>query len=115
MAGPAATRLGDKAESKGHVHWCYPCTHGAKHDVVGPFVMGSPNVMTNSRPAIRQDDPGMHMICCFTNMYKAVGCSATVFIDGKGAVRKGDQTQHCEPQTFMGEVIDGSGDVFIGD
>jgi hypothetical protein len=68
-------------------------------------------VNTNKRPAIRQDDPGIHAACCGQNTWSAVQGSATVFINGKPAVRQGDQTKHCGG---IGKIIEGSPNVIIG-
>jgi uncharacterized Zn-binding protein involved in type VI secretion len=113
-AKPAA-RITDRAKSLGHVHMCPACTQGAPHTVMGPFVQGSPNVMINGLAAIRQNDPGVACACCFTNMFRAQGCSTTVLANGRGLVRKGDATAHCEPQSFPGDVITGSPNVTIED
>jgi hypothetical protein len=68
-------------------------------------------VFTNSRPAFRKDDQGLHAACCNTNMWKAVQGSGTVFINNKEAVRQGDQTKHCGGS---GNMIEGSNNVMIG-
>jgi len=67
--------------------------------------------MTNSRPAFRKDDTGIHAACCNQNTWKAVQGSATVFINNKEAVRLGDQTKHCGGS---GNMIEGSDNVMIG-
>ena len=67
--------------------------------------------MTNSRPAFRKDDTGIHAACCNTNTWKAVQGSGTVFINNKEAVRLGDQTKHCGGS---GNMIEGSDNVMIG-
>ena len=67
--------------------------------------------MTNSRPAFRKDDTGIHAACCNTNTWKAVQGSGTVFINSKEAVRLGDQTKHCGGS---GNMIEGSDNVMIG-
>ncbi len=68
-------------------------------------------MFTNSRPAFRKDDTGIHAACCNTNTWKAVQGSATVFINNKEAVRQGDQTKHCGGS---GNMIEGSNNVIIG-
>lgn len=83
--------MGDKAQNQLDAHGCPACPH----PTIGPAIAGSPNVLTNSRPAIRIQDPGIHAACCGTNTWKALRGSATVFINNKAAVRKGDATQHC--------------------
>lgn len=67
--------------------------------------------MTNSRPAFRKDDTGIHAACCNQNTWKAVQGSATVFINNKEAVRLGDKTKHCGGS---GNMIEGSNNVMIG-
>lgn len=67
--------------------------------------------MTNSMPAFRKDDTGIHAACCNTNTWKAVQGSGTVFINNKEAVRLGDQTKHCGGS---GNMIEGSDNVMIG-
>jgi len=79
--------------------------------VQGPAILGSADVFVNQKPAIRQDDAGIHFACCGGNTWKATKGSGTVFINGKAAIRKGDQTQHCGG---VGKTIEGSDDVVIG-
>lgn len=67
--------------------------------------------MTNSRPALRKTDTGIHAACCHTNTWEAVQGSATVFINHKAAVRLGDRTKHCGGSGMM---IEGSDNVIIG-
>jgi uncharacterized Zn-binding protein involved in type VI secretion len=67
--------------------------------------------MTNSRPAFRKNDNGIHAACCNTNTWEAVQGSATVFINNKEAVRLGDRTKHCGGS---GTMIEGSNNVMIG-
>jgi uncharacterized Zn-binding protein involved in type VI secretion len=67
--------------------------------------------MTNSRPAFRKNDNGLHAACCNTNTWEAVQGSATVFINNKEAVRLGDRTKHCGGS---GTMIEGSNNVMIG-
>jgi hypothetical protein len=69
-------------------------------------------VNVNRRPALRIDDPGIHAACCGTNTWTAKTGSATVFINGKGAHRMGDQTRHCGG---MGQLVEGSPNVIVGE
>lgn len=115
MGAKPAARITDTSKSFAHVHSCPACTQGAPHTVMGPFVQGAPNVFINGLAAVRQNDMGVAMVCCMTNIYKAQGCSATVTANGRGLVRKGDATDHCFPQSFPGEVITGSPNVTIED
>jgi uncharacterized Zn-binding protein involved in type VI secretion len=104
---PPASRLGDKANVPADAHGCPACPHPG----IGPAVCGSEDVMTNSRPAFRKDDTGVHAACCNQNTWKAVQGSGTVFINNKEAVRLGDQTKHCGGS---GNMIEGSNNVMIG-
>ncbi len=67
--------------------------------------------MTNSRPALRKDDTGIHAACCTKNTWDAAKGSGTVFINNKEAMRQGDQTKHCGGS---GTMIEGSTNVIIG-
>ena len=73
---------------------------------------GSANVNVNGRPALRENDLGVHAACCGTNRWRAQKGSATVFINGKGAFRMQDPTAHCGS---MGQLVEGSADVLVGD
>lgn len=104
---PPATRLGDKAQVPVDAHGCPACPHSA----IGPAISGSPNVLTNQRPAIRLGDPGVHAACCGPNQWTASQGSPTVFINNKAAVRQGDQTTHCGG---AGRITEGSSNVMFG-
>lgn len=106
-AMPPAARLGDKANVPADAHGCPGCPHPG----VGPAVCGSEDVMTNSRPALRKDDTGIHAACCTKNTWDAAKGSGTVFINNKEAMRQGDQTKHCGGS---GTMIEGSANVIIG-
>lgn len=67
--------------------------------------------MINNLPALRVDDAGVHTACCGPNQWRAMGGSATVFINGKPAFRKTDPAQHCGG---VGQLIQGSPDVDVG-
>ncbi|HET7505878.1 MAG TPA: PAAR domain-containing protein, partial [Kofleriaceae bacterium] len=102
-----AARLGDKAQVNLDAHGCPACPHPG----VGPAIAGSPDVNVNKRPAIRLDDPGIHMACCGTNQWSTMQGSQTVYINGKPATRMGDQTRHCGG---IGAMIEGSSNVIVG-
>jgi uncharacterized Zn-binding protein involved in type VI secretion len=104
---PKAGRLGDKAQVQSDAHGCPGCPHPG----VGPAIAGSPDVNINGRPALRQDDVGIHAVCCGANMWSANAGSGTVFINGKAAHRQNDATKHCGGQ---GKLIEGSDDVVVG-
>jgi outer membrane protein OmpA-like peptidoglycan-associated protein len=66
----------------------------------------------NRRPALRVDDVGIHAACCGANTWTATKGSVTVFINGKGAHRMGDQNRHCGG---MGMLFEGSPNVIVGE
>ncbi len=105
---PAAARLGDKAQVDQDAHGCPACPHPG----VGPIVVGSGNVFVNDRPAARQDDLGIHAVCCGPNTFKIAKGSPTVYVNGKPFARMNDKTQHCGGS---GPIIEGSPDVLIDD
>jgi uncharacterized Zn-binding protein involved in type VI secretion len=104
---PPQCRLGDKSQVPADAHGCPACPHPG----VGPAIVGSPDVMVNTRPAIRVDDKGMHMACCGTNTWTAAKGSGTVFINNKAAHRQGDSDTHCGGS---GQMIEGSTNVMSG-
>ena len=105
---PAAARLGDKAQVDADAHGCPSCPHPA----VGPIVVGSPDVFVNKKPSARQDDIGIHAVCCGPNNYTIVKGSPTVYVNGKPMARMNDKTKHCGGS---GPIIEGSPDVLIDD
>lgn len=105
---PEQSRLGDQANVPADAHGCPACPHNC----TGPAIIGSPTVFVNSRPALRNmPDMGVHASCCDGNFWQTSAMSATVYINGAGAVRKNDVTQHCGG---VGRMIEGSADVFTG-
>jgi uncharacterized Zn-binding protein involved in type VI secretion len=104
---PGAARIGDKSQCPADVHGCPACVHS----VVGPAIIGSPDVLINNLPAVRVGDMGIHAVCCGPNTWTAVMGSATVLINGKPAHRQNDMDQHCGG---VGKMIEGSPDVQIG-
>jgi uncharacterized Zn-binding protein involved in type VI secretion len=105
---PPQGRVGDKAQITADAHGCPACPHPA----VGPAICGSPDVNVNNRPALRVNDTGIHAACCGPNTWQATRGSATVFINGLAAHRQGDANRHCGG---MGQLIEGSSDVIVGD
>ncbi len=105
---PEMGRLGDKSEAKGDGHGCPACPH----NVTGPAVTGSPDVLVNNKPALRVTDMGIHGACCGPNLWQAAIGSGTVLINSLAAHRKGDTDVHCGKD---GELIEGSPDVDVGD
>lgn len=94
--------------------FCPADSHGAPccpHAVQGPANEGSPDVLVNSRAALRVGDPGVHSSCCGSNKWKALEGSPTVLINGKRAHRVGDATEHCGGS---GQLVEGSSDVYVG-
>lgn len=104
---PPQGRVSDLAKAQADAHGCPGCPH----PVIGPAILGSPDVYVNGLPALRKDDNGIHMACCDGNTWNALTGSATVFINGKPAHRKGDMTKHCGG---MGELTMGSPTVDVG-
>ena len=105
---PAAARLGDKAQVDADAHGCPACPHPG----VGPVVTGSPDVLVNGKPAARQDDLGIHAVCCGPNTFTIKRGSPTVYVNGKPIARMNDNTKHCGGS---GPIIEGSPDVYIDD
>lgn len=104
---PAQARLGDISSVPVDAHGCPACPHSCQ----GPAIVGSPDVMVNSMPAIRVGDQGIHMACCGPNMWKATAGSSTVMVNNKPAHRTGDQDQHCGG---VGTMQAGSPNVMTG-
>jgi uncharacterized Zn-binding protein involved in type VI secretion len=105
--GYPAGRLADKAQAPPHPHGCPACPH----PVIGPAIIGSPNVFINNLPALRVGDIGIHAACCGPNMWRADTGTPSVIINGRHAHRKNDKTLHCG--AFAGNLIEGSPDVFF--
>jgi uncharacterized Zn-binding protein involved in type VI secretion len=104
---PPQGRLGDKSQVPSDSHGCVACPHTC----IGPATAGSPDVLTNNRPSLRINDPGVHSSCCGANSWIAVTGSSTVFINGLAAHRMNDSDQHCGG---MGRLIEGSDNVIVG-
>jgi uncharacterized Zn-binding protein involved in type VI secretion len=105
---PGAARLGDNAQVQADAHGCPACPHPG----VGPIVVGSSDVFTNGKPQGRQDDLGIHAVCCGPNNYQIAKGSPTVYVNGKPAARMQDKTKHCGGS---GQIIEGSSDVLLDD
>lgn len=104
---PGQGRLGDSSHAPVDAHGCPGCPHNVK----GPAVTGSADVLVNGRPALRMGDQGIHAACCGPNMWVAVMGSGTVLINGRPAHRKGDLDLHCGGP---GKLEEGSDDVIVG-
>ena len=104
---PPQCRLMDKSKVPADSHGCIACAHTC----IGPAMMGSPDVMVNSRPAIRVTDTGVHTGCCGANTWVATKGSSIVMINGLAAHRKGDMDTHCGG---VGAMEEGSDDVETG-
>lgn len=105
---PPAVRLSDKAACPADKHGCPACPH----PTFGPAVNGSTDVFINKLPAIRLDDPGIHMACCGPNQWQVAKGSPTVYVNNKPLARMGDKTKHCGGN---GTLIVGSPNVFADD
>ena len=104
---PPQSRVGDKAMNPADAHGCPVCPHA----VIGPGVVGSPNILVNDQPPLRVGDPGLHAACCGPNSWVVAAGSGTVFFNGLPASRLGDVTAHCGG---VGTLIEGSGNVHTG-
>lgn len=105
---PGASRINDMSFCPADVHGCPSCPH----QVSGPALNGSADVLINGLGALRVGDSGLHVGCCGPNTWKAVAGSKTVFINGRPAHRIGDGDAHCGGVGFM---VSGSVDVIVGD
>src|SRR5687768_9352778 len=79
-----------------------PC---CAHDVVGPAVTGSEDVLWNDRLALRVGDEGTHEKCCGPNRWKAVAGAPAVLVNDRAAHRLDDDTEHCGGP---GKLVEGS-------
>lgn len=105
---PAAARLGDKAQVDADAHGCPACPHPG----VGPIVTASTDVTVNGKGAARQDDLGIHAVCCGPNNFTISKGSPSVYVNGKPFARMNDKAKHCGG---TGPIIEGSPDVYIDD
>src|SRR5205814_1773341 len=62
--------------------------------------------------AARQDDLGIHAVCCGPNNFTVVKGSPTVYVNGKPFARMNDKTKHCGGS---GPITEGSPNVYIDD
>ncbi len=106
--GQGQCRLSDTSKVPSCVHGCPACPHP---NPIGPAIVGSPDVLTNTRPSVRVGDMGMHAACCNTNIWKATKGSGTVFINNKAAHRINDADEHCGGN---GQMTTGSDNVIVG-
>ncbi len=104
----AQGRVGDKGNVQTCAHGCPACPHPA----IGPAIIGSNDVLTNSLPSLRVDDFGIHAACCNTNTWTATKGAQTVFINNKAAHRMNDAQRHCGG---MGKLVEGSPNVMVED
>ena len=104
---PGQCRVSDISKVQADAHGCPACPHPC----MGPAIIGSPDVMVNSLPALRVDDTGIHMACCGPNTWTATAGSSTVFINGKAAHRKDDSDRHCGG---VGQMTTASSNVITG-
>ena len=105
---PAAARLGDKAQVDTDAHGCPACPHPG----IGPIVTASTDVFVNGKGAARQDDLGIHAVCCGPNNFTVAKGSPTVYVNGKPFARMNDNTRHCGGS---GPIVEGSPDVYVDD
>ncbi|MFA5733239.1 MAG: PAAR domain-containing protein [Acidithiobacillus sp.] len=107
--GLPSARVGDKALCPIHSHGRPDCPHLNSN---GPITVGSSNVFINSKPAARQNDSGVHAVCCDVNTFKITTGSSTVFVNGKPLARQGDSTLH--RNIGSGTIQNGSSNTFVG-
>ena len=107
--GRPVCRLTDQAACPPHCHYC---PVGA-HAVIGPAIMGSPSVMVDGLPVLRETDMGLHAACCGPNIWLGDEGSGSVFADGLAVMRLGDPTMHCG--SFEGAMVTSGSTVFVGD
>jgi uncharacterized Zn-binding protein involved in type VI secretion len=83
------------------------------HNVIGPGIEGSPDILVNKKKALRQGDPGIHTEekCGHKDEFIVKGGSSTVYFNDRPAARLGDATMHCGGP---GTLIMGSENVFVG-
>lgn len=105
---PPQARVGDSSLVPADAHGCPACPHAA----IGPAIVGSANVLTNSLPSVRVGDPGIHSACCGPNIWNAKTGSKSVLINGRKAHRLSDLVQHCGG---IGRTVQGSPNVLVGD
>jgi uncharacterized Zn-binding protein involved in type VI secretion len=104
---PKVCRVGDNANCPADSHGKNCCPH----NVTGPAVQGSPDVIVNGNPVLRIGDPGVHAACCGSNTWACAEGSSTVMINGIPLVRLGDATSHCGG---TGKMVAASPDVIAG-
>lgn len=104
---PSTTRIGD-----GTTGICDVGLDCCPHGRAGTNSTGSPNVYINFIPAHRRGDTGP-CNCPHGGTFASVGCSSTVFINGRGATRIDDLTT-CQNCGMPGNHVAGSPNVFIG-
>jgi len=101
-------RLGDYSRTSTDTHLCVVCSH----EVMGPAITGSANVLINHRPALRVGDRGVHAGCCGPNTWHAKHGAVSVLINNRPAHRINDDVEHCGGD---GTLIQGSANVLVGD
>ena len=102
---PAVARVGDTHKGI--------CSHGASccpHNVSGPIVSGSPNVIANGSPVARLGDAVTHD-CPHCGTGEISSASETVKANGIGVARIGDSVVY---PGGGGTIVSGSPDVFAG-
>lgn len=104
---PGAARRGDIAYAPADAHNCPKCTH----NVVGPAVSGSVDVLVNGRGALRVGDRGVHFSCCGGNVWWVLKGEPMVLVNGRPIAQQGSLTLHCGGP---GTLLLGSVDVMVG-
>lgn len=96
--------MGKPAATLGCTHTC-PLSDGPKAHVGGNSIQGSPNVIIEKKPVVRQGDK---LQCVSPSINMVQQGSTSVFINGRPAARMGDTTAH------GGSITQGATSVFIG-
>jgi uncharacterized Zn-binding protein involved in type VI secretion len=87
---------------------CPPCIHGwGVLPVYGQFTVGSPNVLVNSRPAIRLNDLALTVCCPGTNTAVPTVGAVKTLTNSRPTIRMGDVTTHCLNPASLGYVMPG--------
>lgn len=104
---PPQSRVTDNAFNPADAHGCPACPH----PVIGPGIMGSPDILVNGLQPLRIGDPGVHAACCGPNTWVVAMGSSSVYFNNIPAARLGDMTAHCGG---VGSLVMGSPDVIVG-
>ena len=96
---PGVCRLTDIQFNPADCHGCPACCHV----VSGPAVTGSPDVIVNNLPGLRNNftDMGVHCCCCGPNIWGTMVGSPDVILNNQGFVRLNDTDWCCGGVGYM--------------